>query len=96
MRLNKEYFIIELLFSSFPFQIPSIVRSITDEQILRLRQQTQILWDAYFSSVDKIVETTLEVSMPGVQGTGCTFKYDITARRVHANSYHFLICTKHI
>uniref|UniRef100_A0A8C4P750 Exostosin like glycosyltransferase 1 n=1 Tax=Dromaius novaehollandiae TaxID=8790 RepID=A0A8C4P750_DRONO len=27
-------------------------------------QQTQLLWDAYFSSVDKIVRTTLEVSAP--------------------------------
>ena len=30
--------------------------------ILALRQQTQFLWDAYFSSVAKIVLTTLEVS----------------------------------
>ncbi len=45
------------------FQIPSIVRSVSDEQILKLRQQTQILWDSYFSSVDKIVDTTLEVSI---------------------------------
>uniref|UniRef100_F6UQF2 Exostosin like glycosyltransferase 1 n=1 Tax=Monodelphis domestica TaxID=13616 RepID=F6UQF2_MONDO len=30
-------------------------------RILALRQQTQFLWDAYFSSVEKIVHTTLEI-----------------------------------
>lgn len=43
-------------------QVPDIVRSISPTQILALRQQTQILWNNYFSSVDKIVLTTLEVS----------------------------------
>ncbi|KAJ8021177.1 Exostosin-1c [Holothuria leucospilota] len=42
-------------------QIPSIVRSIGPEQVLTLRQQTQIYWDRYFSSVEKIVLTTLEI-----------------------------------
>ncbi|KAF5889425.1 exostosin-1-like, partial [Clarias magur] len=41
-------------------QIPSITRSVDAERILALRQQTQFLWDSYFSSVDKIVLTTLE------------------------------------
>ena len=44
------------------FQIPSVVRSIRHADILALRQQTQFLWDTYFSSIDKIVATTLEVS----------------------------------
>lgn len=43
------------------FQIPTVVRSLSYSQILALRQQTQFLWDAYFSSLDKIVLTTLEV-----------------------------------
>lgn len=43
-------------------QIPSTVRSIHQDKILALRQQTQFLWEAYFSSVEKIVLTTLEVS----------------------------------
>lgn len=30
-------------------------------RVLALRQQTQFLWDTYFSSVEKIVHTTLEV-----------------------------------
>ncbi|KAF4092072.1 hypothetical protein AMELA_G00016780 [Ameiurus melas] len=42
-------------------QIPSITRSVDAERILALRQQTQFLWDSYFSSVDKIVLTTLEI-----------------------------------
>lgn len=42
-------------------QVPSIVRSVGHDRILALRQQTQFLWDAYFSSVAKIVLTTLEV-----------------------------------
>ncbi|XP_023606698.1 exostosin-1 isoform X3 [Myotis lucifugus] len=42
-------------------QIPSTIRSIHQDKILALRQQTQFLWEAYFSSVEKIVLTTLEV-----------------------------------
>ncbi|XP_072572832.1 exostosin-1b-like isoform X2 [Paramormyrops kingsleyae] len=42
-------------------QIPSIVRSVHRDKILSLRQQTQFLWEAYFSSVEKIVLTTLEI-----------------------------------
>ncbi|RLV88900.1 hypothetical protein DV515_00015183 [Chloebia gouldiae] len=45
-------------------QIPSAVRCIHPERVLAFQQQTQLLWDAYFSSVDKIVHTTLEVSPP--------------------------------
>lgn len=42
-------------------QIPSTVRSIHQDKILSLRQQTQFLWEAYFNSVERIVLTTLEV-----------------------------------
>ncbi|NXG48110.1 EXT1C protein, partial [Psilopogon haemacephalus] len=42
-------------------QVPSIVRCIHPERVLVFQQQTQFLWDAYFSSVDKIVHTTLEI-----------------------------------
>uniref|UniRef100_A0A667YZB6 Exostosin glycosyltransferase 1 n=1 Tax=Myripristis murdjan TaxID=586833 RepID=A0A667YZB6_9TELE len=42
-------------------QVPSITRSVDRGRILALRQQTQFLWDAYFSSVAKIVLTTLEI-----------------------------------
>lgn len=36
------------------------------DRILALRQQTQFLWDAYFSSIAKIVLTTLEVSLQNI------------------------------
>uniref|UniRef100_A0A3Q3JNV6 Exostosin GT47 domain-containing protein n=1 Tax=Monopterus albus TaxID=43700 RepID=A0A3Q3JNV6_MONAL len=42
-------------------QVPSTVRAVGNERVLVLRQRTQMLWEAYFSSVDKIVLTTLEI-----------------------------------
>lgn len=42
-------------------QVPSTVRAVSPDRVLALRQRTQMLWDAYFSSVDKIVLTTLEI-----------------------------------
>lgn len=42
-------------------ELPSIVRSYSKEQILAMKQQTLFLWEAYFSSVEKIILTTLEV-----------------------------------
>uniref|UniRef100_M4AQK3 Exostosin-1c n=1 Tax=Xiphophorus maculatus TaxID=8083 RepID=M4AQK3_XIPMA len=42
-------------------QVPSTVRAVPNKRVLQLRQRTQMLWDAYFSSVDKIVLTTLEI-----------------------------------
>ncbi|KAJ9595227.1 hypothetical protein L9F63_013488, partial [Diploptera punctata] len=41
-------------------QVPDMVRSVSATKVLALRQQTQILWDRYFSSIEKIVFTTLE------------------------------------
>lgn len=43
--------------------MPSTVRAVGIDRVLALRQRTQMLWEAYFSSVDKIVLTTLEVSV---------------------------------
>lgn len=42
-------------------QVPEIVRSIPATRILALRQQTQVLWERYFGSIEKIVFTTFEV-----------------------------------
>ncbi|XP_075223224.1 exostosin glycosyltransferase 1 ttv [Lycorma delicatula] len=42
-------------------QVPETVRSIPDTKVFALRQQTQILWERYFSSIEKIVFTTLEI-----------------------------------
>lgn len=37
-------------------------------RVLALRQQTQFLWTAYFSSVEKVIHTTLEVREVHPQG----------------------------
>ncbi|KAG8143131.1 putative Exostosin-1c-like isoform X1 protein, partial [Naja naja] len=42
-------------------QIPSTVRCLNSDKILAFQQQTQFLWETYFSSVEKIVQTTLEI-----------------------------------
>ncbi|XP_055855972.1 exostosin-1 [Episyrphus balteatus] len=42
-------------------QVPEVVRSIPVNRILALRQQTQILWERYFGSIEKIVFTTFEI-----------------------------------
>lgn len=57
-------------------QVPELVRSIPLSKVLALRQQTQILWERYFSSIEKIVFTTFEVT-----GTSCP-------RRVHSLKSH--------
>jgi len=44
-------------------QVPSLVRAVGSDVILLMRQQTQFLWQTYFSSVEKIVGTTLEARM---------------------------------
>lgn len=42
-------------------QVPETVRSIAPDRILALRQQSQVLWERYFGSIEKIVFTTLEI-----------------------------------
>jgi glucuronyl/N-acetylglucosaminyl transferase EXT1 len=42
-------------------QVVDIVRSISPSKIMAMRQQTQILWERYFSSIEKIVFTTFEI-----------------------------------
>ena len=44
------------------FQLPYLLRKIPSSRILSLRWHTQFMWDTYFSSVNKIIMTTLEVS----------------------------------
>lgn len=60
------YFRILLILTSttaviFCLQVPELVRSVSPERVLALRQQTQFLWEQYFSSIEKIVFTTIEV-----------------------------------
>ncbi|XP_063616652.1 exostosin-1 isoform X1 [Cydia splendana] len=42
-------------------QVPELVRSVSPERILAMRQQTQLLWEQYFSSIEKIAFTTIEI-----------------------------------
>ncbi|XP_023327581.1 exostosin-1b [Eurytemora carolleeae] len=42
-------------------QVPEILRMVSQPQIFKLRQQTQIVWDQYLSSVRSIMLTTLEI-----------------------------------
>lgn len=44
-----------------------MLRNLPEDQLLQMRLQTQFLWDAYFSSVESIVLTTLEVNLVCVQ-----------------------------
>lgn len=61
---------------SFPPSVPQVLAALQEmppTRVLALRQQTQFLWDAYFSSVEKVIHTTLEVrgtSMMGAVGLG--------------------------
>lgn len=48
-------------------QIPGIVRSYSKSQVLAMKQQGLFLWNAYFSSIEKIVFTTLEVRVINIQ-----------------------------
>ena len=43
------------------FQVPEMLHSVSPARIFSMRQQTQMLWTRYLSSVDKIVDTTFEV-----------------------------------
>ncbi|XP_022242416.1 exostosin-1-like [Limulus polyphemus] len=42
-------------------KVPDIIRSINKTRVHALRQHTRIMWDNYFSSIEKIVMTTLEI-----------------------------------
>ncbi len=42
-------------------QVPHLMRSVPTHQLLAMRMHTQFLWEAYFSSLEKIIFTTFEV-----------------------------------
>ncbi|PNJ20618.1 EXTL1 isoform 2 [Pongo abelii] len=44
-----------------PLQVLAALQEMSPARVLALRQQTQFLWDAYFSSVEKVIHTTLEI-----------------------------------
>ncbi|CAH7437089.1 exostosin-like 1 [Phodopus roborovskii] len=51
-----------------PLQVLAALRDMLPSKILSLRQQTQFLWTAYFSSVDKVIHTTLEIIQDRIWG----------------------------
>ncbi|KAF0875641.1 exostosin-like 1 isoform X1 [Crocuta crocuta] len=51
-----------------PFQVLTALQEMPPTRVLALRQQTQFLWDAYFSSVEKVVHTTLEIIQDRIFG----------------------------
>ncbi|XP_047583515.1 exostosin-like 1 [Lutra lutra] len=51
-----------------PFQVLAALREMPATRVLALRQQTQFLWDAYFSSVEKVIHTTLEIIQDRIFG----------------------------
>ncbi|KAH9489394.1 Exostosin-1 [Bulinus truncatus] len=48
-------------------QVPAMVHSISESKILAMRQQCQLVWESYFSSVDKIINTVIEVVKNRIQ-----------------------------
>ncbi|ERE83779.1 exostosin-like 1 [Cricetulus griseus] len=50
-------------------QVLTALRDMLPSKILSLRQQTQFLWTAYFSSVEKVIHTTLEIIQDRIWGT---------------------------
>lgn len=51
-----------------PLQVLAALQEMDPARVLALRQQTQFLWDAYFSSVDKVIHTTLEIIQDRILG----------------------------
>lgn len=58
-----------------------MVRSINASQILQMRQQTQLMWNQYFSSIQKIVFSTLEVSGAGRGAVFLSLVYVIAVQK---------------
>ncbi|XP_021118755.1 exostosin-like 1 isoform X3 [Heterocephalus glaber] len=52
-----------------PLQVLAALQEMAPARVLALRQQTQFLWDAYFSSVEKVIHTTLEIIQDRILGT---------------------------
>ncbi|XP_010800837.1 exostosin-like 1 isoform X1 [Bos indicus x Bos taurus] len=51
-----------------PLQVLAALQEMPLTRVLALRQQAQFLWDAYFSSVEKVIHTTLEIIQDRVSG----------------------------
>ena len=57
-----------LPFSLWP-QVLAALQEMPLTRVLALRQQAQFLWDVYFSSIEKVIHTTLEVRGTHLRGT---------------------------
>ena len=66
-------------------QVPEMLHSIPASRVFALRQQTQVLYDRYLSSVEKIVDTTIEVSHS--RGMYVVQSYDLTFRAMTIVSF---------
>uniref|UniRef100_A0A8D1JA74 Exostosin-like 1 n=1 Tax=Sus scrofa TaxID=9823 RepID=A0A8D1JA74_PIG len=49
-------------------QVLTALQEMPLTRVLALRQQTQFLWDAYFSTVEKVIHTTLEIIQDRISG----------------------------
>lgn len=48
-------------------QVPNVIRSFSEREILQMRQQSLFVFHAYFSSVQKIIHTTFEILRERIQ-----------------------------
>lgn len=51
------------------FQLPHVLRNVADDDILSLRAHSQFLWEQYFSSIEKVVTTSIEIIRSRIQRT---------------------------
>lgn len=51
-----------------PLQVLAALQEMPPTRVLALRQQTQFLWDTYFSSMEKVIHTTLEIIRDRILG----------------------------
>uniref|UniRef100_A0A8D2CKD6 Exostosin-like 1 n=1 Tax=Sciurus vulgaris TaxID=55149 RepID=A0A8D2CKD6_SCIVU len=49
-------------------QVLAALQEMSPARVLALRQQSQFLWDAYFSSVEKVIRATLEIIQGRIPG----------------------------
>lgn len=53
--------LIKLIIGPVKFQIHTYLSAITDDTIFRMRQINQLIYSKYFSSIERIVYSTIEV-----------------------------------
>ena len=48
-------------------QVPEILHAVTGPEVFSRRQQTQVIWENYLASVEKIVLTSLNILKDGIR-----------------------------